>query len=84
MIKARAEKLRVLDAKLRADFATSLVGSVQEVFIEEHSAQGTHGVTSNFQQVILENAPSDLHGLVQVKITGSQDTLCKGILYARN
>lgn len=80
VIKARAEKLRVLDAKLRADFATSLVGSMQEVFIEEHSAQGTHGVTSNFQQVILENAPADLRGLVQMKITAVNGSLCTGIL----
>ncbi len=83
-IKARAEKLRALDAKLRSDFAASLVGSIQEVFIEEHSAQGMRGVTGNFQQVILENAPADLHGLVQVKITAAQNLLCKGILCKRN
>ena len=80
IIKARAGKLRELDKKLRADFAASLVGSVQEVFIEEHSTQGAGGVTSNFQQVILENAPADLHGLVSVKITRADGVVCHGIL----
>lgn len=78
VIKQRAEKLRELDKKLRADFAASLVGSVQEVFIEEHSTQGVRGVTSNFQQVIVENAPADLHGLVQVKITSATEGLVFG------
>ena len=77
-IKARAEKLRELDEKLRTDFAASLVGSVQEVFIEEHSANGVRGVTGNFQQVILENAPADLHGLVHVKITDADGPLAFG------
>ena len=80
IIKSRAEKLRALDQKLRADFAASLVGTVQEVFIEEYNTAGVRGVTSNFQQVILDNAPADLHGLVKVKISSVQGTLCKGIL----
>ena len=80
IIKARAEKLRELDKKLRETFAASLVGSVQEVFIEEHNTAGVHGVTSNFQQVVLEKAPADLRGLVQVKIISAQGPLCKGIL----
>ena len=80
VIKARAEKLRALDQKLRADFAASLIGTLQEVFIEEHNAQGVRGVTSNFQQVILENASADLHGLVKVKITTSVEGAGKGIL----
>ncbi len=80
VIKARAEKLRELDKKLRADFAASLVGSLQEVFIEEHSGQGVRGVTSNFQQVFIENAPADLHGLVHVRITRADGAVCFGIL----
>ena len=66
---------------MRTDFAVSLVGSVQEVFIEEHGVQGTRGVTSNFQQVILENAPADLHGLVKVKIVAAHGAVCTGVLY---
>ncbi len=80
IIKTRAEKLRALDKQLRADFAASLVGTVQEVFIEEYQEQGVRGVTSNFQQVILENAPADLRGLVRVKITAAADGLCQGLL----
>lgn len=92
IIKARAEKLRELDKKLRAEFAASLVGSVQEVFIEEHSAGGAHGgneacggavvrgVTGNFQQVVLENAPADARGLARVKIVRSDGTGCVGKL----
>lgn len=80
LIRARAEKLRTLDAQLRANFAASLVGSMQEVFIEEYGARGLHGVTSNFQQVIVENAPVGLHGLVPVKITRAQGPVCIGTL----
>ncbi len=80
IIKARAEKLRALDKQLRSDFAASLVGSEQEVFIEERGAQGVHGVTGNFQQVMLEDAPADAHGLVRVKITRAQGALCFGKL----
>jgi len=84
VIKARAEKLRELDKKLRAAFADSLVGSVQEVFIEEYGTQGLRGVTSNFQPVMLENVPADLRGLVQVKIIAVKGPLCTGILYGIN
>ena len=81
IIKSRAEELRKLDGKLRTTFAASLVGSVQEVFIEEHNAQGLRGVTANFQQVILEDAPTDVHGLVHVQIIRADQGLCQGILY---
>ena len=76
VIKARAEKLRELDKKLRADFAASLVGTRQEVFIEEHSGRGVHGVTGNFQQVVIEDAPADCTGLVTVKIVRADGSLC--------
>jgi hypothetical protein len=39
------------------------------------------GVTGNFQQVILENAPADLHGLVKVKIVAAHGAVCTGVLY---
>ncbi len=81
IIKSRAERLRELDKKLRADFAVSLVGSVQEVFIEEHNAQGVRGVTGNFQQVILENPPLEVHGLVKAKILRAKGPVCYGVLY---
>ena len=77
-IKRRAELLRALDKELRENFADSLVGTEQIVFIEEHRNGQTCGLTSNFQQVILENAPQNLHGLAHVKITRVQGTLCYG------
>lgn len=78
VIKERAEKLRELDKKLRSDFAASLVGTEQEVFIEEHGAQGVRGVTSNFQHVVLENVPSGVHGLVHALITHAEGPICYG------
>lgn len=77
-IKRRAEILRALDKELRGNFAASFVGTEQTVFVEEHRNGQTCGLTSNFQQVILENAPKDLHGLVRVKIVRTQDGLCYG------
>ncbi len=76
-IKRRAEKLRALDKELRADFAASLVGSTLEVFIEEKKDGMVHGITSNFQQVLLP-ANTLAHGLVCVKITRAENNLCYG------
>ncbi len=79
-IKRRAEVLRALDKELRADFAASLVGTEQTVFVEEYKEGQTHGITSNFQTVILENAPENVHGLVRVKIMRAQGNVCDGSL----
>lgn len=78
IIKQRAEKLRALDRQLRADFALSLVGTEQEVFVEEYNGKHLQAVTANFQHVILENAPQDTSGLVRVKITRAEKDLCFG------
>ena len=76
-IKRRAEKLRALDKALRGAFAASLVGTVQEVFIEEQKAGALHGITSNFQQVILvQNTPA--HGLMRAKIVRAENNVCYG------
>ena len=80
VIKRRAERLRELDKKLRADFASSLAGTEQEVFVEEHGKHGVSGVTSNFQHVIIENAPADLHGLVRVRITRAEGPVCYALV----
>lgn len=79
-IKRRAEVLRALDKELRGNFADSLVGTEQTVFIEEHKEGQTRGITSNFQTVLIENAPQNLHGLVRVKIVRAQNNLCYGAL----
>ena len=79
-IKRRAEVLRALDKELRGNFADSLVGTEQIVFIEEHKEGQTRGITSNFQTVLIENAPQNLHGLVRVKIVRAQNNLCYGAL----
>lgn len=76
-IKRRADKLRELDKQLRADFAASLVDTEQTVFIEEKKGAHVHGITSNFQQVLLpENCQA--HGLVRVKIARAENNLCYG------
>ena len=76
-IKRRADKLRELDKELRAAFAASLVGTVQMVFIEEKKESALHGITSNFQTVLLpQNCQA--HGLVRVKITQADKQLCYG------
>lgn len=77
-IKRRSEKLRALDKTLRAAFAASLVGTEQELFMEEHKDGLAHGITSNFQQVVLEGVSSPVHGLVRACITRSQGPLCYG------
>jgi len=76
-IKRRADKLRELDKKLRADFAASLVGTEQTVFVEEHKKGVLCGITSNFQQVVLEQTPS-ARGLIRAKITRAENSLCFG------
>ncbi len=76
-IKRRADKLRALDKALRSAFAASLVGTEQEVFIEAHKNGVLHGITANFQQIILpQNTPA--HGLVRAKITRAEQNLCYG------
>lgn len=76
-IKRRADKLRELDKTLRADFAASLVDSEQEVFIEEKKSGAVHGITSNFQQVLLQGN-CQAHGLVRIKIERAENNLCYG------
>ena len=76
-IKYRAEKLRALDKQLRDAFATSLLDTKQEVFIEEKKNGILHGITSNFQQVLLPQH-SQVQGLVRVKITSVQNHVCYG------
>ena len=76
-IKHRADKLRALDKELRAAFADSLVGSEQEVFVEEKRGSGVHAITSNFQSVLLP-ADTRARGLVRVKITRAENNVCYG------
>ena len=76
-IKRRADKLRELDKELRANFAASLLGTEQTVFIEEKTGKQLHGITSNFQQVLLPGA-TRAHGLVRVKIVRVENSLCVG------
>ncbi|MGN0024862.1 MAG: tRNA (N(6)-L-threonylcarbamoyladenosine(37)-C(2))-methylthiotransferase MtaB [Candidatus Avelusimicrobium sp.] len=77
-IKRRAEVLRTLDKELRDAFAASLVGTEQVVFIEEHKGGLPHGITSNFQQVVLEGENLPRRGLVRVKIVRAEGALCYG------
>ena len=68
--------MRELDKALRVQFAASLVGTTQEVFMEERKDGLPHGITGNFQQVILEGVSSSLSGVVRVRITRSEGPLC--------
>ena len=74
-IKRRADKLRELDKELRTRFAASLVGTEQVIFVEEKKSGVLHGITSNFQQVILPES-CKAHGLVRVKIVRAEQQLC--------
>lgn len=74
-IKKRAEILRALDKELRSNFAKSLVGTTQEVFVEEQKNSGLHGITSNFQSVLLRNTTAS-KGLIQAKIIEADTTIC--------
>jgi len=74
VIKQRADKLRGLDHELRANFAASLVGTQQELFMEERK-NILQGLTGNFQNVIVDKAS---HGLVRAKIVRSEGNLCFG------
>lgn len=76
-IKRRADKLRELDKELRANFAVSLLGTEQTVFVEEKTGKQLHGITSNFQQVLLPGV-TRAHGLVRVKIVRVENSLCVG------
>lgn len=77
-IKRRAEILRNLDKELRRDFALSLVGTEQEVFVEERKTPHVQGISSSFQTVVIEGADSALRGLVKVLITRAEGSLCFG------
>ena len=76
-IKRRADKLRELDKQLRAKFAASFIGTEQTVFVEEKKGLHVHGITSNFQQVLLPEH-GQAHGLVRAKITRAENNLCYG------
>ena len=76
-IKRRADKLRELDKQLRAKFAASFIGTEQTVFVEEKKGLHVHGITSNFQPVLLPEH-GQAHGLVRVRITRAENNLCYG------
>ena len=76
VIKKRADKLRELDHELRVNFAQSLVGTEQEIFVEEHKAGRLRGITSNFQTVLLEDTSA--RGLVRAQILRAEETVCFG------
>ncbi|MBR5151240.1 MAG: hypothetical protein IKW71_00185, partial [Elusimicrobiaceae bacterium] len=78
-IKRRADKLRLLDKQLRADFAAGMVGTEQTVFVEEKREGVLRAITSNFQPVLLP-AVAAVHGLVRVKIERAQAGLCYATL----
>ena len=81
-IKRRSDMLRALDKELRTRFAASLVGTEQELFMEERKNGLPGGVTANFQYTVLENAPEHLKGLVRAKIIRADGPVCYGAVTA--
>ncbi len=75
-LKRRAEELRALDARLRADFALSLVGAEQLVTVEELNPDGSaSGVAGNFQKVVVGKC-SERAALVPVTIARAEGDTC--------
>jgi len=77
IIKERAERLRALDRKLRVRFANFLVGTVQEVLVEEGKNGQVSAVAGNFQRV-LSAAHLVKGSLVKLQIETARDGLCYG------
>jgi len=79
VIRKRAEILRELDMRLRAEFARSLVGTVQRV-LPEKGTRPFSGLAGNFQRVLLpQDAP--VHSFADVLIEAADGGLCHGRLY---
>lgn len=74
-IKNRAQTLREADGVLRQNFATSLVGTKQTVFIESSDIDSI-GLAGNFQKVIIKC--KELYSLVEIDIISAQKALCYG------
>jgi len=75
VIKKRAEILRVLDKKLRENFASAQIGKTLNVLAED----GGECVAANFARVKL-NKILPPGTLAKVKITGAKDGICHGEL----
>ena len=78
-IKRRADILRKEDLILRHHAAESLVGTTQEILVEDLTKDGKFltATAANFQKVLVPlNTPKNT--LVKVKITHAKDSVCFG------
>ncbi|MGB2579901.1 threonylcarbamoyladenosine tRNA methylthiotransferase MtaB [Elusimicrobium simillimum] len=75
VIKQRADKLRELDASLRANFAKAQIGNSVQVLIERTKNSVTTGVAGNFVRINF-NTPARQGDLVNAKVISSNDAEC--------
>lgn len=80
----RTDRVKMLTAaakELELKFCEKQHGSVQTALIEKpQSAQYSHGFTENYTPVRIYGEPIERHSLVKVKITGSRDGYCTGVV----
>ncbi len=80
----RTDRVKMLTAaakELELKFCDSQCGSVQSVLIEKpQSAQYSHGFTERYLPVRIYGEPMERHTLVKVKIMGSRDGYCTGVV----
>jgi len=74
---ARSKKLRELDLKLRSRFSVSLTGSRLKVITLKRKGDFTLGLSSNFQNVLLEGSPG-VNLLGEARIKGFSDKFLSG------
>lgn len=80
----RTDRVKMLTAAAKEPelkFCDDQRGSVQTVLIEKpQSARYSHGFTENYTPVRIYGEPIERHSLVKVKITGSRDGYCIGVV----
>ena len=80
----RTDRVKMLTAaakELELKFCDRQRGSVQTVLIEKpQSSAYSHGFTESYIPVRIYGEPIERHSLVKVKITGSRDRYCTGVV----
>lgn len=77
----RMERLLTIARELRYQFFQKMVGSLEEVLVEERGKDGFQiGYTSNYTPVVIPNSVELEGRLVTVRITGVQEDGCLGII----
>jgi threonylcarbamoyladenosine tRNA methylthiotransferase MtaB len=77
IVKERAERLRALDARLRASYAASMRGRSLKVLILNNKSGSALGLASNFLNVAIKGELKS-GSLITVRITGAIGAVCSG------